>query len=317
VIWVTWRQHRGELIAVAAILGVIAVFVVVTGVLMRDFEGGLACLQANPPAGCNGTVGDFQRQFGGLEGLVGWFNLIPAVVGIFVGAPLVAREIERGTFRIAWTQSVTRTRWAVVKLAALVLLAIATAAIMGALMTWWRQPWDQIGSRFKPEGFDFEGLMPFVYFLFALSLGVVSGTLLRRTVPAMVVTLVLFMVIRLPIEDAVRAHYAPPLTASVSAAQGSSNPALGGWTIDRGTVDSHGNPVFEGEIVAACGLPGQTGPGIAVNRACVADHGFTDSVVYQPADRFWEFQYIEAGIFGGLSLLCLGCTFWWVRSRLR
>ena len=109
----------------------------------------------------------------------------------------------------------------------------------------------------------------------------------------------------------------PRRLCEVDRSAGSNTPALGGWTIDRGTVDSHGNPVFEGEIAAACGLPGQSGPGIAVGRDCVVSHGFVDSVVYQPADRFWEFQFIEAGIFGGLSALCLGFTLWWVRGRLR
>ena len=319
MIWVTWRQHRAELIAVASILALVGVFVVATGVMMRSFEGGLGCLQNNPPAGCHGTVADFQRKFGGLENLAGWLNLIPAVVGIFVGAPLVAREVERGTFRLAWTQGVSRTRWALVKLAALVLLAVAAAAIMSALMTWWRQPFDLINSRFEPGGFDFEGLVPFVYMLFALSLGVMSGTALRRTVPAMVVTLVVFMGVRLPIEDALRAHYMPPVAVALSAARGAANPTVGAWVIDSGTVDFQGHPVFDGEIAALCGAPGQsgTGGGVALNRQCVVEHGFVDSVVYQPADRFWEFQWIETGIFGGLSVVCLGLTLLLVRGRFR
>ena len=314
--WVTWRQHRAELLAVGAILVALGVFVVITGVLMRNFEGGLPCLQTPSPAGCAGTANDFHRRFDGIQGVVGWFNLVPALVGIFVGAPLVAREIERGTFRVAWTQSITRTRWILVKLAGILVLAVAAAAIMSALMTWWRQPFDLLSGRLEPGGFDFEGLTPFAYFLFALALGVLSGSLLRRTVPAMILTLVLFMGIRLPIEDALRPHYATPVTVALTAARGATDPTLGGWVIDRGTVDGRGGRVFEGELVAICGSPSQLGPDIGALKSCVAAHGFVDSVVYQPAGRFWDFQLIEAGIFGGLSVLCLGFTVWWVR-RMR
>ena len=42
--------------------------------------------------------------------------VVPALIGMFWGAPLIAHELETGTFRLAWTQSVSRRRWLLVKM---------------------------------------------------------------------------------------------------------------------------------------------------------------------------------------------------------
>jgi hypothetical protein len=64
----------------------------------------------------------------------------PAVIGIFWGAPLIARELETGTFRLAWTQSITRTRWLAVKLALTGLVAMAVTEALGLMYGWWAAP---------------------------------------------------------------------------------------------------------------------------------------------------------------------------------
>ena len=140
------------------LIGLCAATLVATGIEMRDFEGGLACLHIPAAPTCNGQ-GDFVRAFGTIFQLSGWLNVIPLLFGVFIGAPLVAREVERGTHMLAWTQSVTRSGWIAVKLAGVVGLAAAVGGVFGLLMTWWRQPWDLIGSSFSLAGFDFEGLM--------------------------------------------------------------------------------------------------------------------------------------------------------------
>ena len=67
----------------------------------------------------------------------------PAIIGIFWGAPLVTRELEAGTFRLAWNQSVTRTRWLAVKLGLTGLAAMATAGLLSLMITWWASPIDR------------------------------------------------------------------------------------------------------------------------------------------------------------------------------
>ncbi|MGA8415317.1 MAG: hypothetical protein WB808_01725 [Candidatus Dormiibacterota bacterium] len=309
MIWLTWRQLRGAYLGLAVLLALLAAAVVGTGVEMRGFEGGLACLSINAARSCGGQ-GDFLRAFGTLFNLSGWLNVIPLSLGLFVGAPLVARELERGTHRLAWTQSVTRRRWIAVKITGIVVLAAAVGGAMTLLLSWWRQPWDIINSSFDASGFDFEGLMPLAYSLFAVSLGVLAGTLLRRTIPAMIVTLAGFLAVRLPIEFLARPHFATPVTLLDT-----SNAAPpGAWILDQGLVDRFGHQVFEAQAFQLCGRELLQGPKLA--GPCLAQYGIHASVVFQPADRFWPFQFIEAGFYAAISLVCIGIAVVWIRRRL-
>jgi ABC-2 family transporter protein len=309
VTWVTWRQMRVEYIGFALLLAVLAAALLGTGIEMRGFEGGLACLSVNAAQSCGGQ-GDFVRAFGTLFELSGWLNVIPLLLGIFIGAPLVAREIERGTHRLAWTQSVSRQRWIIVKISGIVALAGLVGGVVVVLMTWWRQPWDLIQSSFDGAGFDFEGLMPIAYSLFALSLGVLAGTLFRRTIPAMAVTLGGFLAVRLPIEFLARPHFMTPITVLNT---GNGAPP-GAWILDAGLVDRHGNQVFESQAFQLCGPSLVQGPKLA--SSCLARYGIHSSLVYQPADRFWPFQFVEAGIYTALSVLCLAVAIVWIRRRM-
>lgn len=311
--WLAWRQHRTEFIGLAILVLALTIFVVGTGLPMRGFEGGLACLGQYAAPTCGGQ-GDFNRAFGWLAGIVAWFNLIPLLIGIFIGGPLLGREFERGTHRLVWTQSVTRARWITVKLATVALLSIAVGAAIAGLMTWWRQPFDIVDSPFTGSGFDLEGLMPGAYVLFALGLGCASGALLRKVLPAMAATLPAFLAVRLPVEFWLRPHYLPPITAIVSGS-GAGAPA-GAWVIDNGLIDSAGHPVYAAQATQLCGDPA-IGALLKSADACLHAHGIFERVVYQPLDRFWTFQYIEAGLYLALSLALLAFTVFWVRRRLR
>ncbi len=309
MIWLTWRQMRAEYVGFAIVLALLAAALVGTGIEMRGFEGGLACLSVTAAPSCGGQ-GDFVRAFGTLFNLSAWLDVIPLLLGIFIGAPLVAREIERGTHRLVWTQSVTRQRWIVVKITGIVAIAALAGGVIAVLMTWWRQPWDLIQSSFDAAGFDFEGLMPFAYSLFALSLGVLAGTLIRRTIPAMAITLAGFLAVRLPIEYLLRPHFMTPITQLNT---GNAAPP-GAWILDSGLVDRHGNQVFESQAFQLCGPSLVQGAKEA--GTCLARFGIHSSVVYQPADRFWLFQLMEAGIYTALSVLFLSVAVVWIRRRM-
>ena len=76
-------------------------------------------------------------------------------------------------------------------------------------------------------------------------------------------------------------------------------------------MDSAGNVVYGlGKKLASAGVTPQN------FRAAIARLGLHVQVVYQPADRYWTFQWIETGIFVGLALVLLGFCFWWVRRSL-
>ncbi|MGH3881549.1 MAG: hypothetical protein ACRDSK_31370 [Actinophytocola sp.] len=69
-----------------------------------------------------------------------WASFLPALAGVFIGAPLFAREFEHGTWRLAVTQGVTRTRWFTTKIALVGTGVAGVAGLCAALFTWWRTP---------------------------------------------------------------------------------------------------------------------------------------------------------------------------------
>ena len=130
--------------------------------------------------------------------------MVPGILGVFWGAPLVARELEAGTYKLAWTQSVTRTRWLAVKLALVGLSTMAVAGLVSLMATWWSSPVDRVNMTVFTS-FDQRALVPMGFALFAFALGVTAGVILRRTVPAMATTLVAFVATRLLMN-----HYVVP-----------------------------------------------------------------------------------------------------------
>jgi hypothetical protein len=262
----------------------------------------------------------------------------PALIGMFWGAPLVTRELDAGTHRLAWTQT-TRTRWLAVKLGFVGVAAMAAAGLLGLAVTWWAGPIDRAVaglhgrpgpgiftfSRLSPEMFDARGVVPLGYAAFFFVLGVTVGVITRRTLPAMAVLLALFTVIQIVTSVWVRPRLVAPehLTTRIDAGNLMNINMLnhvhvtidapGAWITSQRTVDAAGHPVNLPSWVLAC--PGD-GP---ANRACfarLADLGYRQQVTYQPAGRFWPLQLAETGIYLGLALLVAVLCVWWVRRRL-
>lgn len=326
MIWVAWRQHRGELFIVAGTLTVLGLLLYVSGQSMAaEYQhlGVGACL-AHPDPTCSAGVNAFQREFGPLVTATTWLNVLPVLAGILIGAPLIARELEQGTHRFAWTQSITRVHWLVVKLGLILGVCLLASALLTLLVIWWRGPFDlALGGRLSPAGFDLEGIVPIAYAAFGLALGFAAGAVFRRTVVAMVVTLVGFLALRLPVELLLRPHYRPPisvLTDPVSAGSPRVATAMD-WVLSDGYwVDGGGHPVDIGRVFNTCtSAPTSGGFGFRIGdpfTQCTHAHGWLISTIFQPADRFWLFQGIEAVIFFGAALLLLAVTFWWVQRRL-
>ncbi|MBJ7595899.1 MAG: transporter [Candidatus Dormibacteraeota bacterium] len=318
MVWATWRQHRGEAIAVTVVGLVLAAAVVITGVQMHsayDAQGVGGCLVVTQPASCEGVVGAYQQQFQLYIGMYQWLNLLPLALGIFVGAPLVAREVERATHLLVWTQGVTRTRWIVTKVALLGAAAVMAGTAYTLLLTWWRQPLDMIaGSGLAPDAFDLEGVVPLGYFLAALSMGIAAGTLLRRTVPAMGVAIAGFLALRFGTIAVLRPHFMAPLSASASIGAAPPPSSRGAWILEDTLRDPAGN-AFNGRFAfdQLCASSSGSKNGL---DTCLQQHGIVESLTYQPADRFWPFQLIELGLFLGVSVALIALSVWWVRRRI-
>ncbi len=321
MIWMAWRQHRGELIIAACVLALIVGFLLVEGVQMHDAyqQLGVAnCLTDSPTVNtqnCANIIEGFDTNYGWLDGAILWLNLVPALLAILVGAPLVAREVENGTHRLVWTQSVTRSRWIATQLALMLGTGLVAAIILTVTLTWFRQPFDALQGRFISGGFDFEGIVLLAYMLFALALGIAAGVLLRRTILAMVVTLAAFLAVRLPIEFWLRPRYMTPLTTTrdlLSTAPSSFG--RGDWIISEGWVDAQGHSISDYQAFSTC-APQNVASKVQFFQ-CMHAHGWLDNIVYQPADRFWPFQGIESAILVALAVALIVFAIYWVRQRV-
>jgi hypothetical protein len=305
---------------VGIVLAALAVILILTGLQIASAYQSLgvgACLtptNANP--NCGQIIGAFRDQFGWLESASDWLNLTPALVAILIGAPLVARELEHHTHLLAWTQSVTRRRWLAVKLIAIIGGALLASAILTALLTWWRTSFDALNGHIAPSAFDFEGTVPLAYMAFAMALAIAAGTLLRRAIPAMVVTLAGFLAVRLPLERWVRPNlYQTPVTLNTDALA-SAGATHADWTINFGFVDGSGRSLASDQVFNTCAS--QAGPTSKLGFfQCVHAHGWLVSYVYQPASRFWRFQVTETIIYLALTVALLALTWWWVQRRIR
>jgi hypothetical protein len=290
MIWVNWRQHRSQAIACLGVLAALAVYAIVVSTSMRTAftnDGLPACLARGPATSCENGILSFTNRFGSEVNVAFWSVLLifPGLLGVIIGAPLIARELEFGTWRLAWSQSVTRTRWLVVKLSLVSGGVIVFGAAITAVITWYRAPMDRLTGHFIPNAYDFEGLVLTAYILCAFGFAVLAGLLLRRSIPAMVAAFIPWLAIRLVIEFVFRDHFLAPLTTTANCTQGFCGEGIGFVPQATGRI---------GDLV------------LSING---------NVVTYQPADRFWTFQFIEAGIFVALTAAALGATIWLLHRR--
>ncbi len=339
MMWLTWRQFRPQAIVSAAALAVLAIALAVTGPRLAHLYASSGLAACQPHGDCGAAVTSFMNQartgvYKGLFDLsIGLLLAVPGLIGVFWGAPLVTREFEAGTLRLAWNQSVTRGRWLAVKLGLLALASMITVGLLSLMVTWWASPIDRASgleasrngtsgfNRFAPVLFDARGIVPVAYALFAFALGVTAGVLIRRTVPAMAVTLAVFAAVQIMMPLWVRPHLMPPLhvtsalnpanidmsTTNNSGSYMAVTAAVnlpGAWVIANQTVRPAGQ-VFTGPAPAAC-MSATTS--MTACEGALGRLGLRQYVTYQPASRYWAFQAYEAAIFvvlaAGLGACC-------------
>ncbi len=217
----SWRQFRPQALVGAAGLLIVAVVLALTGPhMVHVYDTELAACRAAGGQGPSCTY-PVSSIFAGLQiALNTLVLLVPVLLGMFWGAPLIAREIETGTFRLAWTQSVTRVRWLLVKLGLVGLASVVVAGGLSLMSTWWFSPLDKVNqNRFSPASFGLHGFVPAGYALFAFALAATLGLLVRRTLPAMALTLVGFIAVRVAVAELIRPHFMSPVTTSLPLGQ--------------------------------------------------------------------------------------------------
>jgi hypothetical protein len=296
--WLAWRQLRLQAAAAALALAAVTVVLVPTG----------RHLARLPDPGDLSTFYQSLRLLG--TALIG----VPAAIGAFWGAPLVARELENGTHRLAWGQSATRTRWLADKLVVVGAVAAALTATFSFLFTWWSLPMDRVGNRIGTANFGQRGFVPVAYALFALALGTFLGLVLRKTLPAMAATLAGFFVVRFAVQ-LLRPHLLDPVHVNVPMF----GETTGGWRVPgRTTVDAAGQLFVGGDnhLAELCHIGRTANDPTPALAACAQRLGVHDVVSVHPASQFWAFQAWEAAIFVGLAVALVVASFWWLRNRV-
>ena len=344
-----WLQSRTQTLAVAGALAALAVAAAVTGIqLSHLYTSDVAHCQT----GCDFAINQFLNHDNFLQRALDILaQVTPALLGIFWGAPLLARELETGTYRLAWTQSVTRTRWLLIKLGLAGLATVTVAGLLTLTITWWYRALDTLDTN-QYAVFDRRDIAPIGYAVFAFAAGALIGVVIRRTLPAMATTLGVYVFARIAIATWIRPHFLPPLHTTLSllnagglgfvssngspitlVAKGSSGPNT--WTLSSQIVTGTGHKASADQLSA---FLHQYCPGIAVPPplsppvnhpikagpaaaaafdACrnQAARMFHILVTYQPASRYWTFQWIETGIFIALALLAAAGCYWWITRR--
>jgi hypothetical protein len=325
--WVTWQQYRYQAAFAAALLAALAVVLLLTGLHAASvWHSDLA--QCAKDGSCASLVGSNLSLGSPTIGfLVVATSAVPVLPGLFWGAPMVASELETGTNQFAWTQSVTRRRWLAVSAGWLLVGAAVLAGAVSAVVTWWSGPDNALtADAFQVNRFDVTDIVPVGYAIFAMALGICAGALLRRTLPALAVTLAGFAGLRALTALWLRPHYMTPVTAYYKLTA-PFTPAGSYLPVSQGVVGANGMPPAsipganevgaDGVLVPAeCQkFLGQTNPDLHAVVSCMSAHGYRGYVTYQPASRFWAFQGIETGIFVLLAAALLAATFWVLKRR--
>lgn len=354
MIRLTWMQFRLQALVGGAALAIVAIVLAITGPSLHHLYTTVV-LDCHASGDCSTAASTFLSNDHNLwTGLNVVVEVVPALLGLFWGAPLVAREFEAHTYRLVWTET-TRTRWIAIKLAEVGLASVAVAGILSLIVTWWSSPLD--AAQMTPfSSFDQRDVVPLAYAAFAFVVGVSAGLLIRKTLPAMATTLAVFVAARLAVAHWVRPYLLSPLRLVVSdtafagrgpspASAGAPNPrdwVIADQTINAsehviGTFGTIGNGIGSGAIggLTTHGVvlgPGYSCPNItapsgpigSLSRSqvgslvekCVHQLHIREVITYQPISHYWPLQWCEFGIFLGAALLLSGFCLWRMRRRL-
>ena len=333
MIWLTWRQFRTQTIVAAAALAATAVLLGLAGVHLAHLYASTGAAGCSAGHDCGQASATFLNLINAtllnhLPLLFGTSLIaVPVILGMFWGAPLITRELEAGTQRLAWSQSVSRASWLAIKLGVACVAAVVTAGAFSLLVTWSAGPIDAVNlNRLQPTVFSERGIAPAGYAVFAIALGATAGVLIRRTVPAMAVTLVVFTAVQFAMR-ALRQYLLAPvrlispisradignIAAQAGPGGGTSHVVLtgnvnvpGAWVLSTQFINAAGHVVSSVRPLASTSGSGQV----------LAGRGYRQLVTYQPASRFWAFQWYETAIFVALAAGLVAVCFWWIRHRM-
>jgi hypothetical protein len=323
MIWFTLREHRAQLVAMAIAAVLLAIGLAVMGTYAAAQRAALGvdtCVPLpNTNSNCVDLSVEWQRRIGAGPYLIWALLLAPALVASFIGGPLFGATFERGTHRLALTQGISRTRWSATKIGIVLAITLACAFVLGQF------GWAALALNGLPGGirdafavFDVDGPPVVGYGLFGIAVGGLLGALSRRALTGMFLGLLVFVAARGFVSAELRPNYEAPLVAygnTMSAGAISAPPKA--WVLHQTTVDADDRPIdFRDENRLMQGFSEAVRAGGPTDMGSyLATLGVRERFVYQPAERYWKFQWIEFGLFTGLAAGCALLTVVLIRRR--
>jgi len=313
MIWATWRMERALFAVALGAIGAVAILLVVTGAHQESAWTAFSGLHCNQPGSSTTCMAAADRYYSSSDfsaAGVGIGVAIPGLLGLVLGAPLVGGEIAQRTNRLAWTQTMTRSRWLTQKLA---VGAFATMAIIGVLMPlvqWWTGE-VQRGDRIVSFNFDVSGFAPVFYGLFAFMLGALLGSLIHRTGWAFAAGVVLFAAFRFIVRLFVRPVLIPPVTTTVAPTAPSN-----AWVLNEGFVPlGRASPApgrswqSANDVIAGCtNRVGRSARPVHTIQQCAALHKLHYVFQLQPGGHYWALQAAESAVFLAASCVLFALT---------
>ncbi|MGW6448327.1 ABC transporter permease [Lentzea sp. NPDC055074] len=321
--WVVWRQQRPVFItlAVGLVVSVAAILLWRAGMLADLRAGNLEGCVVRIFDGCGGKAADeFQDAwFDKLHIAMGTVLAAPVLIGVFVGAPLFAREFEQGTHALAFTQSVSRTRWMATKFLVAALPALAVVLVYQLAVQSWVAVAGDLGplstGRFYFTSFESQGVSPVAYTLFAYTLGMFAGALFRRTLVAMTLTLGLFVAARVAL-NGTRESLITPTRRITDDLDG--NGVIPGrpLVVESGFLDAKGAVVADPTPMMNCA--DKANPQKIPDWAtCYRENGLAQRYAdIIPTEQATTLHLLEGAIFAGFAVLFVLGTVWAVRRQV-
>ncbi|MFF0746976.1 ABC transporter permease subunit [Streptomyces sp. NPDC004111] len=314
--WLIWRQHRADAALMSAVLALTALVLVPNSLAMHRLfttSGVEECLRTLR-SGCQSPflqdIADGYQPY--INSVAPFLLALPVAAGLFLGAPLLAREYEQGTWQLAWSQSVPRTRWLAAKLLAMGAGVALTSSALSWLATWWFSADARVKGRLD-MAFSVQGPAFPSHALFAFAAGALAGAVVRRTLPAMALTLAVYLAVRVPVETRLRMRLLPPVQVTLDPTSPDVRAAQPGpqdRVLGHGLIAPDGRRLSQVEAdTLAAGMPRDAWPGY-LHR-----NGLRDWYEYQPGDRFWALQAMEAGLFLALTAVLLTVLVTRIRRR--
>ncbi|MFF8957928.1 ABC transporter permease [Streptomyces sp. NPDC014894] len=299
--WVIWRSNRTVLLLLFALTAVFCAYALYDRAQLTDFLSG-------PGLGSAEELPNSRAEF--IDNAVFFMNFLPILIGVFLGAPLLAGEEENGTLRLVTTQSVARTRITVETLALPLLSVLVCVGLMSAALTWLWHPVRHLhsGGNWWVSGILYtSGPVPVAFALLSAAAGIAAGALLRRSVPAMGLTFVFLAVSSMLLPMRLQRWLASPHTLSYPMEQ--DPPALerGAVEIDWGVSDADGKRYEAG----ACFFPSDE-----KSDACVAQRGIVNHVVdYLDYGQLHVIQWSISAILLAAAAALVAFAVWWTRRK--